>query len=144
MDEPDVFIDTNVVIDHLMDRQPFAEHAHRIFALAEMGQLRIHLSALSFCNLYYILRKPLGNQPALALLMQLRQLTAGVTTVGEREILAALVSPGKDFEDTVQSESAKSEERVRVIITRNKGDFPESALSVLTPDEFLAKREQAH
>ena len=142
MRDRDVFLDTNVVLDHLMDRQPFAEYAHRIFALAEMGHLRIHLSALSFCNLYYILRKPLGNQSALALLRQLRQLIAGVTMVSEREIFAALTSPGKDFEDTVQSESASSEERIGMIITRNKGDFPDSGLSVLAPDEFLAKRDQ--
>lgn len=139
MVEPDVFLDTNVVLDHLMDRQPFAEHAHRIFALAEMGQMRLHLSALTFCNLYYILRKPLGHQPALALLAQLRQLTARVTMVGEREIIAALASPGKDFEDTVQSESARSEKRIGAIVTRNKGDFPGSGLPVLTPDEYLTR-----
>ena len=38
MAEPEVFLDTNVVLDHLMDRQPFAEHAHRIFALADWSQ----------------------------------------------------------------------------------------------------------
>ena len=143
MAEPDVFLDTNVVLDHLMDRQPFAEYAHRIFALAEMGELRLHLSALSFCNLYYLLRKPLGHHPAMALLVQLRQLTR-VTLIGEREISAALASPGKDFEDAVQYESARSDECIGVIVTRNRGDFPESELPILTPDEFLARWDKAH
>ena len=49
MAKPEVFLDTNVVLDHFMDRQPFAEYAHRIFALAERSELRLHLSALSFC-----------------------------------------------------------------------------------------------
>ncbi len=138
MPEPEVFLDTNVVLDHLMDRQPFAEYAHRIFALAEMGELRLHLSALSFCNLYYLLRKPMGHQPAIALLVQLRQLTR-VTMMSEREITAALASPGKDFEDAVQLESAKSDERIGVIVTRNKGDFLQSSLPILTPDEYLAR-----
>ena len=138
MDKPEVFLDTNVVLDHLMDRQPFAEHAHRIFALAERGELRLHLSALSFCNLYYLLRKPMGPQKALALLVQLRQLTR-VTVLGEREISSALAAPGKDFEDAVQYESAKSGEGVSVIITRNRGDFPVSELLIMAPDEFLSR-----
>lgn len=142
MTERNVFLDTNVVLDHLMDRQPFAEYAHRIFALAEMGELRLHLSALSFCNLYYLLRKPMGHQPAMALLVQLRLLTR-VTMMGEREITCALASPGKDFEDTVQYESAKSDNSIGVIVTRNKGDFPETDLPILTPDQYLARWDMA-
>jgi len=138
-----VFLDTNVVLDHLADRQPFAEYAHRIFALAEMGELKLHLSALSFCNLYYLLRKPMGHDRALALLELLRQLTR-VTVIGEFEISSALASPGKDFEDAVQSESAKSDESVGVIVTRNKGDFPQSDLPILSPDEFLTQWDKQH
>ena len=143
MAESGVFLDTNVVLDHLADRQPFAEYAHRIFALAEMGELKLHLSALSFCNLYYFLRKPMGHDRALALLGQLRQLTR-VTVVGELEISSALASPGKDFEDAVQYESAKSDESVGVIVTRNKGDFPQSDLPILSPDEFLTQWDKQH
>ena len=141
MAKPEVFLDANVVLDHFMDRQPFAEYAHRIFALAERSELRLHLSALSFCNLYYLLRKPLGPQKALALLVQLRQLTR-VTVIGEREISAALAAPGKDFEDAVQYESAKSGGGITVIVTRNKADFPTSELLIMAPDEFLARWER--
>jgi predicted nucleic acid-binding protein len=52
-----VFLDTDVALDHLADRQPFSEYAHRILALAETGELVVCLSSLSFSNLYYILRK---------------------------------------------------------------------------------------
>lgn len=47
-----VFLDANVVFDPLADRQPFAEFAHRIFALAETQTIQVHVSALTFCNLY--------------------------------------------------------------------------------------------
>ena len=143
MAETDVFLDTNVVLDHLMDRQPFVEYAHRIFALAEQGEVTLHLSALSFCNLNYLLRKLLGQQGTVAVLVQLRQLTH-VTAVGTREISAALASPGKDFEDAVQNESAKSSAGIVVIITRNKADFPKSELQIMAPDEFLARRVHDH
>ena len=46
------------MLDHLADRQPFSEYAHRLFALAEIGELTVCLSSLSFSNLYYILRNP--------------------------------------------------------------------------------------
>ena len=52
-----IFLDTDIALDHLADRQPFAEYAHLLFALAETGELTICASSLSFSNLYYILRK---------------------------------------------------------------------------------------
>jgi predicted nucleic acid-binding protein len=55
-----IVLDTDVALDHLADRQPFAEYAHRIFALAETGELTICLSSLSFSNLYYILEPQAG------------------------------------------------------------------------------------
>ena len=63
-----IFLDTDVALDHLADRQPFAEYAHRILALAETGELTVCVSSLSFSNLYYILRKLKGHADALALL----------------------------------------------------------------------------
>ena len=57
-----IFLDTDVALDHLADRQPFAEYAHRLFALAEIGELTVCLSSLSFSNLYYILRKLKGTR----------------------------------------------------------------------------------
>ena len=48
-----IFLDTDVALDHLADRQPFAEYAHRLFALAETGELIACLSSLSFSDLYY-------------------------------------------------------------------------------------------
>ncbi len=133
-----VFLDTNVVLDHLADRQPFAENAHRIFALGEMHQLEIHVSALTFCNLHYVLKKLEGNDRALQLLVVLNQLV-NITPVGDKEIAAAMASGFKDFEDAVQSFSAMANPMVRVIITRNKGDYRLSLLSVQTPGEFLAE-----
>ena len=96
-----VFLDTNVVLDHLADRQPFAENSHRIFALGEMHQLEIHVSALTFCNLHYILRKLEGNERTLQLLVVLKQIVH-ISPVGQKQISAALNSGFKDFEDAVQ------------------------------------------
>jgi predicted nucleic acid-binding protein len=135
-----VFLDTDVALDHLADRQPFAEYAHRLFALAEKAEITLCLSALSFSNLYYILRKLVGHGEALALLGKLKQLVR-VSAVGEAEIQSALANSFKDFEDTIQHFTAKAEGDVSAIITRNKADYAGSEIPVLSPDEFLAMRE---
>ncbi len=44
----------------------------------------------------------------------------------------------KDFEDAVQTESAKLN-GIEIIITRNKKDFKNSGLTVLSPDEYINK-----
>src|SRR5208337_2167953 len=95
--EDKIFLDTDVALDHLADRQPFAEYAHRLFALAETGELAVCLSSLSFSNLYYVLRKLKGHDEALALLRRLKRLV-GVAGVAEVEIQSALSSDFKDFE----------------------------------------------
>jgi predicted nucleic acid-binding protein len=137
-----IFLDTDVALDHLADRQPFAEYAHRLLALAETGELTICLSSLSFSNLYYILRKLKGHDDALDLLRKLK-LLARVSAVTEVEIQSALSSSFKDFEDAIQQFAAKAEGGVNAIVTRNKADYAASEISVLSPHEFLAKREPA-
>lgn len=137
-----IFLDTDVALDHLADRQPFAEYAHRLLALAETGELTLCLSSLSFSNLYYILRKLKGHAEALALLGKLKLLTR-VCAVSEAEIQSALSSGFTDFEDAIQHFSAKSEGGVGAIVTRNKADYSASEITVLSPEEFLARREPA-
>jgi predicted nucleic acid-binding protein len=137
-----IFLDTDVVLDHLADRQPFSEYAHRLFALAEQNEITLCVSALSFSNLYYILRKLKNGDEALSLLRKLKGLVT-VTTVGEMEVKSALGENFKDFEDALQCFSAKTESGVKTIITRNKFDFPKNLIRVESPEEFLAKRKDA-
>src|SRR5882672_5892798 len=111
-----IFLDTDVALDHLADRQPFAEYAHRIFALAETGELTVCVSSLSFSNLYYLLRKLKGHDEALVLLGKMKQLVR-VAATGESEIQSALASSFKDFEDAIQHYAAKSEGGVTTILT---------------------------
>lgn len=131
-----------MALDHLADRQPFAEYVHRLLALAEKDELTVCLSSLSFSNLYYILRKLTGPAEAMAVLGKLKLLVR-VSSVTDAEIKAALSSNFKDFEDGIQHFAAKAEGNIIAIITRNKVDYSTSEIPVLSPDEFLAKREPA-
>jgi len=134
-----IFLDTDVVLDHLADRQPFSEYAHRLFAMAEQNEITLCVSALSFSNLYYILRKLKGGDGALSLLRKLKRLVE-VTTVGDKEVKSALAENFKDFEDALQCFSARAEDGVSVVLIRNKFDFPKSLIRIESPEEFLSKR----
>src|SRR5258705_4604798 len=133
-----IFLDTDVALDHLADRQPFAEYAHRLLALAETDQLTLCVSSLSFSNLYYLLRKLKGHGDALALLGKLKSLVR-VSGVTETEILSALSSKFKDFEDAIQHFAAQAEGGISAIVTRTKADYAASEIPVLAPDEFLGR-----
>jgi predicted nucleic acid-binding protein len=135
-----ILLDTDVALDHLADRQPFAESAHRLLALAEIGELILCVSSVSFSNLYYILRKLKGPAAALALLGKLTSLVR-VIAVTEAEIGSALQSEFDDFEDAIQHFAAKAESGVNAIVTRNKDDYTASEIPVFSPDEFLARLE---
>jgi predicted nucleic acid-binding protein len=137
-----IFLDTDVTLDHFADRQPFAEAAHRIFALAETGELTVCLSSLSFSNLYYILRKIKGHADTMVLLGNLKQLVR-VSAVTEAEIQSALSSRFKDFEDAIQHFAAKAEGGVTTFVTRNKSDYFPAELPVRSPDEFLISFEKS-
>ena len=118
----------------LGDRQPFAEYAHRILALAESGELTVCVSSLSFSILYYILRKLKGHTDALALLGKFKLLVR-VAAVTETEVQSALASDFKDFEDAIQHFAAKAEAGISAIVTRNKADFSAAKVELLDPWE---------
>ena len=134
-----LFLDTDVALNHLADRQPFAEPAHRLLGLAELQVVKVCLSSLSFSHLYYLLRKGRTHSETLTLLAKLQRITK-IVVVGEQEIQAALGSGFGDFEDAIQYFAAQTEGGVQVIITRNKTDYAASRLPVMSPEEYLAQR----
>ena len=134
-----LFLDTDVVLDHLSDRQPFAVHARRLFALAELRRIEACVSALSFSHIHYLFRKGRTRAETLAQLAKLKRIVK-VATVGEREIQAALDSDFADFEDAIQHFTALAEGGINVIITRNGSDYSTSQIPVMSPEEYVASR----
>lgn len=128
-----VFIDTNILIDVLLDRLPFAEQAERIFQLRDDYAFDIYISALSLANIAYVLDR-LGKSPnsAVATLMQLTEVADLTGKILNETVHSKFV----DFEDGLQYSTAVSI-KADVIITRNKKDFKLATIPVLSPDEFL-------
>lgn len=130
-------IDTNVLLDVLARREPFYAAASRVWTLAERGSTRALVSAISFNNVYHIVRKASGKGQANLALRLLRDIFE-VVAVDTRIVDLAMEDRGvDDLEDAIQLHSA-IQSRAPHLVTRNPSDFPKDRVSVVSPDEFLA------
>ena len=131
----EVFIDTDIILDLFLKRQPFYPAAARLFSLAEHGTIKAYISPVIFSNLYYILRKGLGQELALIHLRKLRLLT-NIVNVDETTIDMVLASRFKDLEDAIQYYAAL-DHGISVLITRNADDYVGKELSIVNAEEYL-------
>jgi|JI10StandDraft_1071094.scaffolds.fasta_scaffold90857_4 predicted nucleic acid-binding protein len=130
-----VFVDTDVVLDLLLEREPFWQQSAALFTLAHRRAVSVHLSAVTFSTLYYFLRKYKGAAQARAKLSGLRS----IVTVLPTDVMIvdqAIASRFADFEDAVQYYTALGSD-MDVLVTRNTSDFKQAELPVNTPDAFL-------
>lgn len=131
-----IFLDTNVVLDFILNRDEFAVDAAVIFDLAERKKLNISVSSLSINTIDYVISKLKSKVKSRQIIIKLLTLTE-VASVDQSTIKKASISDFKDFEDAVQNYCAE-ESGHQIIVTRNTKDYKESNLSILTPKEFLA------
>lgn len=129
-----VLIDTNIILDYLADRAPYADNAEKIFSLCG-DELTGILTASAVTDVYYILRKVVGREQALEHL-KLLFAVLDVADVGKTDLLRAMELDIQDFEDALVAQCAK---RVKAehIITRNIRDFLNSPIPPIAPDDFL-------
>lgn len=132
-----IFVDTNVIIDFLADRKPFSEPATNLFSLAAQHKFIIYISAISFNNIYYLLKRQLSHSKTIKTLIELQNLTRTVE-VSEVIIKKSLQSDFNDFEDAIQYFCASSITGITCFVTRNSKDYKSSKIAVLTPGETLA------
>jgi predicted nucleic acid-binding protein len=131
-----VFLDTNVLMDVLLDREPFVVDAQQVWLLVERGKVRGLVSAISFPNVYYVVRKLSGLRQARRATVMLRDVFTPVAF--DEQILHQAIDAGfKDFEAAIQYFSALRAD-ADCIVSRNPKHFRAADLLVLTPSEFLA------
>ncbi len=133
-----VIFDTNVVMDVLTSREPFADASTEAMALAGDRGWNIAVTANTVTDLYFLLRKHFTNnmQAKNMLLALVERINVLDTT---REIcLRAFKSPVADFEEAVLTESALLW-LTDCIVTRNTRDFANSPVEAMAPDDFLQR-----
>jgi predicted nucleic acid-binding protein len=136
-----LFIDTNVLIDLIDKRIPFYNDVAVISTLAEKKQIKLAASSISFVNTFYVLSKKIDNKLVINSLMRYR-LICEVSNIDDIVIDKSLISNFNDFEDAVQHYTALHH-KCDILITRNKKDFKNSEIPVMTPTEFLASLQKS-
>ncbi len=131
-----VFVDTDVILDFLLDRQPFSEQSTILFSMGDLGKIRLYSSGLVFSNCYYLLRKISTHQKVIEKLKLLASFI-DFTPVNKQVVLDALHSSFRDFEDALQN-AAASTAGINILLTRNTKDYKQSELSVMTSETYLA------
>lgn len=133
-----LLIDTNIVIDLLAKRDKFYDEAADLFSRADKKELELSISSLTFANTNYILTKLKSAKGAREILRKFKVLVELLSLDDKITELALSDDNFPDFEDGLQYYSA-IENQIDVIITRNKKDFKNSKIPVLTANEFLAR-----
>ena len=134
-----ILIDTNVLLDYLLTREPFYEDARRIVLACVDGRMKGCIAAHSISNMFYILRRDYDAK-------ERRELLAGlchvfdVEGIDKAKLLSGLHNEEfPDFEDCLQMECAKAY-GAGCIVTRNMDDYKESEIKAVSPQDFLKRQ----
>lgn len=130
-----LFIDTNVMLDLLGEREPFYNSIAKIATIADRGKVKLIVSALSYSTVFYLLSKFEDNEVVKEKLRKFKVISETIDLT-DRIIDKGLSSKFSDFEDPLQYHCAL-EMDCNLLITRNVKDFKKSAIPVMTPDEYL-------
>jgi predicted nucleic acid-binding protein len=130
-----VLLDTNVILDFLLDREPFAEAAAAVWQAGEEGRIEAYVSAITPVNVFYIARRLKDAAQAHQIVSGLLA-TCQVCLLDRAILLQALELPFSDYEDAVQHASAAAS-GVDAIVTRDADDYVAAALPVYSPTSFL-------
>ena len=130
-----VLFDTDVVLDLLLDRAPFAHDAAALFELHEQGRLDGYVSGITVVNVFYVTRKLQGVDAARLAVEELLK-TLGVCPVDRRVLADAWRLPFSDYEDAVQHACAEAG-GLDAVVTRNLEDYKNAVLAVYSPGGLL-------
>ena len=138
MKKDKVFLDTDVILDLLTEREPHFEAAVELFLQIQDKTIQAYTSPVIIANIFYILNRHLGRQKAIQSLIKLKSLVK-VLNCGDRVIELALSSDFKDFEDSIQYYTAL-ENNIDILITRNVKDYKTANITISTPLEYIKSR----
>ncbi len=131
-----LLIDTNVVLDVLLRREPFFRTAAEVLNLTQLDEVREYVSASTITDIYYIANKQMKDRDAVRDLLKRLLMVVSVAAVSEREIQNALNLAWGDFEDSVQYSVALLNE-MDGIVTRNPSDYQETNMRIWLPEQAL-------
>ena len=131
-----ILVDTNVIIDAFIAREPWNESAEKIFLLGANHIVDLYITASSATDIYYLIRKHLHNAQTAKQIMGKLYSLMNILEVTGTECVEALASQIKDYEDAVV-ERVASRKEMDYIVTRNIKDYQNGSVKVILPDDFI-------
>jgi predicted nucleic acid-binding protein len=132
-----ILLDTNVVLDVLLKRQPWVVEASAIWQATDDGRVTSYLVASALTDIFYVARRLVGLEAARAAVQTCLD-AFEFCPIDRHTLELAHAMPGKDFEDNLQMACADVE-GLDAIVTRNPDDFKISRMPVLTPTLALER-----
>lgn len=131
----ELLIDTNVVLDMFLEREPFVAMSRQAISLSKKYPVKSFISASSVTDIYYIAYRGLKDHQIIRRHFKTLFKFVGVVAVTSKDIHAAFALDWKDFEDSVQYAVAASN-NFDGIVTRNMQGFTDNAVKIFTPEEI--------
>ncbi|MFN7676171.1 type II toxin-antitoxin system VapC family toxin [Flavobacterium sp.] len=131
-----IFLDTNVLMDILANRQPFYKSSSEIYKLGLGEKVNFFTSSYTISTLHYLLKKFTSEENIRQSLEEIIHVVS-IISVDINIIKKSLKSNHKDFEDAIQIVSAQSIKDMYCIVTRDLKHYKHAEINVMTPDDFL-------
>lgn len=131
-----LLIDTNIVLDVMLKREPFYSLSFGILGLAKRDDVEEYVSASAITDIYYLAHRQIRDKSRVKKLMKELLMVVSVASVSGQEIENAISLEWNDFEDSVQYSVAYLQE-MDGIVTRNPNDYREAKIKVWKPEELL-------
>lgn len=136
-----LLIDTNIVLDVLLKREPFYHSAVKVMNLAQYDDVQEFVSASAITDIYYIAYKQIKDRELVIDLIRRLLTIVSVAAVSGQEIVQALDMGWKDFEDAVQYSVALMGE-MEGIVTRNPKDYENADINIWLPEQIIKDYEK--
>ena len=130
-----IFLDTNIILDFLGEREGFYEASAKIMTLADKKKIQVYTSPSSISNVFYVLAKYENSKIALEKIRKFK-LLCSMSVMDDEVVEKAINSNFKDFEDAMQYFSALAS-NCNIIITRNEKDFKNAMIPVMNAESYL-------
>jgi predicted nucleic acid-binding protein len=131
-----VLIDTNIILDVLLNRTEFLELSSTVLKRLWEQQYRGFVAATTLTNIYFIVRRATRKADDAMMAVNKTLQWCEVAPVNRKVLDTARFYDMQDFEDAVQAAAAR-EIDIDLIVTRDKSGFQNSGLQIYSPEEFL-------
>jgi predicted nucleic acid-binding protein len=131
-----VMLDTNVVLDVLINRDPFYISSAKVWAAIETQQIEGFIAAHSITTIFYILSRHISKQKTLSAIRDILQIFS-ISEVNQMTLMQALALGWDDYEDAVQI-CAAAQSNIDFFITRDKFIVSPDLFTVVQPEDFIS------